>query len=334
MSAWLAEHHLGIGGSESAALLGKNKYKSALAVYWEKVSAPAYDPDEDAQEHLTWGRVLEEPILREFGRRKKFEIEMGGELLWSKKYPHMLATIDAYLPKLGQFAECKTTSMGSRYPNPLDPTDDTEIPMEVQIQIQQGLCVTGMESAYAVWLPLPERTLGNKLQPEHLEFQAMLGEAIETFWSKHVEKQVPPAPDGTESSKEAIQLMYPDPTSQEAIELGEEWLARKREFDEKKLQAKALDAEIERIKQEMQMALGDHAGAVLPDNSMITYKTLNRKPAVCSECHHETPRSSYRKLGFKKKAPAGLKLVEPEHTGAKIIDLADAPRQSLEAVKK
>lgn len=68
-ASWLLARHKGIGASEVAAILGMNPYRSAFAVWAEKVAPePPADSDEET-EAARWGNILEEPIAQEVSRR-------------------------------------------------------------------------------------------------------------------------------------------------------------------------------------------------------------------------------------------------------------------------
>ena len=60
---WLNERRSGIGGSDAAAVMGLNPWKSPLDVYLDKTGQLMESPDNPA---LYWGRVLEEVVAREY----------------------------------------------------------------------------------------------------------------------------------------------------------------------------------------------------------------------------------------------------------------------------
>src|SRR4051812_14685969 len=66
---WLIARRQGIGGSDVAAVLGVSPWRSALALYVEKISAEP--PDEKSSEIADWGRHFEPLILKQYSMRSK-----------------------------------------------------------------------------------------------------------------------------------------------------------------------------------------------------------------------------------------------------------------------
>ena len=63
--AWLEGRRTrGIGSSDAAAILGVSRFKSPLALYYEKLGIRAENPR--AQELRDWGLALEEPIAQRY----------------------------------------------------------------------------------------------------------------------------------------------------------------------------------------------------------------------------------------------------------------------------
>ena len=294
---WLAERRKGIGGSEAAALFGESPWTSKLELYRMKVL-----PKEDEQsEFFRWGHLLEPVIVNEFAERTGMKAQTEGEIIWSKKYAHAFATLDASIQSEdhdgpGQL-EIKTSGFGKGF-------EGDELPMHIQIQTQAGLLCTGWQWGAGAWLEMLQRRMDWRVFDAHEEFQQMLGESIEAFWRDHIEKQVPPAPDGSASSAAAIKDLYPE-GSDDRRELDEEWMARRDELQFHQERMKAHETEADKLKQLFQVELKAHDFASMPDGSGATYKTTNKKAGNCSNCGHETRvATSFRVLRFQApKAP-------------------------------
>lgn len=290
---WLDERRKGIGGSEAAALFGESPFTSKLELYRSKIL-----PKEDEQsEFFRWGHLLEPVIVSEFSDRTGMKAQSEGEIIWSKKYPHAFATLDASIVAddrdgPGQL-EIKTSGFGAGF-------EGEELPMHIQIQTQAGLLCTGWDWGAGAWLEMLQRRMDWRVFDAHKEFQQMLGEAIEAFWRDHIEKQIPPAPDGSASSAAAIKALYPE-GSDERRELDQEWMARRDELEFHKDRIKIHETELDKLKQKFQVELAMHDFGAMPDGSMATYKLTKKKAAHCEECGHETrAATSYRQLRFKK----------------------------------
>jgi putative phage-type endonuclease len=95
--AWLAARRRGVGSSDVPAILGlaEAKNKTALHVWHDKRGELT---DED-NEPMLWGRLLEEPVAREWARRNRSVVQRVG-LIAHANEPWQMATLDR------QVAEC------------------------------------------------------------------------------------------------------------------------------------------------------------------------------------------------------------------------------------
>lgn len=64
---WLLDRRKGIGGSDVAAIMGLNKWKSAYQIWLEKTEQVGLS--ESDSEPAYWGTVLEEVVAKEFAVR-------------------------------------------------------------------------------------------------------------------------------------------------------------------------------------------------------------------------------------------------------------------------
>ncbi|MEU8264438.1 lambda-exonuclease family protein [Micromonospora sp. NPDC048999] len=86
---WLTRRRDGIGSSDVAAILGVADKHTAVHVYHDKRG----DLVDDAGEAALWGRLLEEPVAREWARRQKSVIQRVG-LVAHVDEPWQMATLD------------------------------------------------------------------------------------------------------------------------------------------------------------------------------------------------------------------------------------------------
>src|SRR5690349_10135045 len=117
---WLISRRQGVGGSDVAAIMGVDDFKSELAVYVEKTSTDA--PTDDEHEVALWGRLLEPLILRQYAERTGRRVVRGGKLMRSLGAEHHLITLDGVItnkPPPGckgpGVAEVKTTGFARDY---------------------------------------------------------------------------------------------------------------------------------------------------------------------------------------------------------------------------
>lgn len=215
---WLRARRSGIGGSDVAAIMGRDPRRGALEVYVEKTSDGP--PTDEQKEIFTWGHLLEPVILKEFSQRSGRIVRRGGKLLRATRAPHHLITLDGVQLtkppprcKGPGIAEVKTTGFGEEFEpdGAYDEGEEAEaiLPLRVQIQMQWQMAVTGAEWGTCIWLPLLERKLQWVDMRAEPRVHAMLRDVVDEFWQQHVLARVPPPPDGSESSKRALARLFP-----------------------------------------------------------------------------------------------------------------------------
>jgi putative phage-type endonuclease len=276
---WLISRRAGVGGSDAAAIMGVNEYASELAVYVEKISdAP---PDDSSSEMADWGRIFEPAILKEYARRSKRRVVRGGKLMRSKRAAHHLVTLDGVQltrPPPGVrgagVAEVKTTGYGNRY--------DADLPVEVQVQIQWELWVTGAEWATCIWLPFPERRLQWLDVMPHRAFQEVLAERVDNFWQR-VQRREPPDPDGSESSALALRRLYPGETDETIRIPGKTVCALADEYERNKAAMEMLKLRQGLIRNTLAATIRESKYALLDDGRY--WGTAFYKPRT-NDCRH------------------------------------------------
>ena len=94
-----------------------------------------------------------------------------------------------------------------------------------------------------------------EIERDEAEIEALIT-AEKYFWENHVLKQIPPAPDGTESTSELIKQLFPEAREREEIALygHEDKIQQYLELD---AQVKELTQKRDALKQELQLAMSD-----------------------------------------------------------------------------
>lgn len=216
---WLAERRKGLGGSDAAAALGISPWVSPLALYLDKTGQL---PDQEESEALRIGHDLEEYVAARFQEKSGYKVRKCNFLLKDPVFPFLHANIDREIVggELDAGLECKTASAfkakqyrGGTFPDNyylqcahyLSVTGKTRwflavLVMGVEFKVfllttrEDDLCPDFCESA--VYVP-----------PEEIE---ALRQGEIAFWENHVVKGVPPQPDGTPSSEEALKTSAPE----------------------------------------------------------------------------------------------------------------------------
>lgn len=287
---WLKKRKHGIGGSDAAAILGLNPWKSPMDVYLDKISPTSEDHESEA---AYWGKQLEDVVAREFSRRMGLRVQRVNSLLEHPEHSFMLATIDRRVVG-GGLLECKTTSEWKR-----DEWGEDKAPDMYIVQVQHYFAVTGEQSGWLAVLIGGNRLLIVPVERDQ-EFIDNLIAAEEAFW-RCVEDRTPPEVDGSSACTEAINALYPEADEGSSIILplkdGTRLLA---DYKQAVVDAKAGAAEVDRLANEIKTLMGEAEAAFLPgdEKPCVTWKnfTASRFDSKRFAKDHPTLDAEYRQL--------------------------------------
>ena len=266
---WLELRRQGLGGSDAAAIIGLDRYRSAFDVYAEKIGLKPEQPDNEA---MRQGRDLEQYVAERFMEATGKKVRRRNAMLQHPEYPFMIADIDRWVVSENAGLECKTTSVLNRAK-----FSQGEFPPNYYVQCMHYMAVTGAERWYLAVLVLNNAFHVFTIERDENEIQALI-QAEKQFWEEHVLKQIPPVPDGSESTAEIIKAMFPEARNTEAAALFgyESKIQQYLAFDE---QIKDLTKQQEALKQELQLALQDaetgHAQGYIVEWKMQTKQNLD-----------------------------------------------------------
>ena len=244
---WLQARKQGIGGSDAAAIVGLDPWRSSFDVYADKLGLRPEIPDNEA---MRQGRDLEQYVAERFMEATGKKVRRRNAMLQHPEYPFMIANIDRFVIGENAGLECKTTSMLNKAK-----FSQGEFPPNYYVQCVHYMAVTGAERWYLAVLVLNKSFHVFTIERDEAEVQALIA-AEKDFWENHVLKQIPPAPDGSESTSELIKTMYPEAKEHFTASLFgyEEKISTYLNIDN---QIKELERKREAIKQELQLAMDE-----------------------------------------------------------------------------
>ena len=268
--AWLEMRRTGIGASEAACLLGTNPWKSIIKLYAEKIGAVEQD-DLSNNEAVFWGTKLEAVIRDVFAERTGRQIDKGGVLLRSTRYPWALATLDGWTSdrELGPYwpLEIKTTG-AARGGDWVDGP-----PEHYVVQVHWQMLVTDTPRATIACLVGGQKMVWADVERDDVLIRKLVNHAVE-FWARVTDRN-PPEPDGTESAKRTLSALYPDDDGA-TVTLPGELLDVADELEWIKNETKALEARKTAAENRVKAAIGDARRGVLPDGRSWSWSTEER----------------------------------------------------------
>lgn len=294
---WLDNRRKGIGGSDVAAILGLNPWRTPLDVYESKVYPPK---DEDISEAAYWGITLEDVVAKEFALRTGFKIQRVNHQF---QQDWLLANIDRAIvnPAIAKSVrpienptpherelygdrpittdvalEAKTSNAFKA--DEWGPSQEQEIvdgklltehviPMYYETQIQWYCGVLKLRGMYLAVLIGGQdfRMYWIEARPDVFE---VLKAKCETFWKEHVEKRVPPEPINIEDVKK----LYAKSNGQE-IEATGELAIDYGEFSRLSGEIKNLKKQQDAVKAKIAIAMKENEILTLAGKKVLTYKT-------------------------------------------------------------
>ncbi len=207
---WLELRRRGIGGSDAAAILGLNPWKTPMDVWLEKTGEFTRN-DEEKNEKMYWGTALEDVVAREFMARTGLKVRRRNALLQHRKHHFMIANVDRLVIGHKAGLECKTAGQYT--------SDDWAmgVPDYYIPQVQHYMAVTGYPVWFVAVLIGGQEFKYYKITRDNY-FIRQLIEAETEFWNM-VETRTPPPIDGTKASTELVKKLYPEAEKGKEIDL-------------------------------------------------------------------------------------------------------------------
>lgn len=198
-SAWLEARRKGIGGSDVAAIIGLSEWESPYSIWADKLG---YLPPKEENEAMRQGRDFEDYVARRFCEATGKKVRRVNRILQHSEHYFMLANIDRDVVGENAGLECKTTSVMN-----LKKFKNGEYPENYYCQCMHYMAVTGASKWYLAVLILNKGFHIFEIERDDEEIAALIA-AERAFWTL-VENEMPPAVDGLDATRRAIEAVHP-----------------------------------------------------------------------------------------------------------------------------
>jgi len=251
----LEEHYNGIGGSLAPAVVGVDPYKTTYQAY-EEMTDPTSREDISDKEQVIFGNVLEDPIAKEFARRKGFKIQRVNITRRHKDYPFMLAHPDRIVVGKREGLEIKNRSYfkGAEYG-----ADDTDQVLDSElVQCMHYMAVLDYERWHLGVLIGGQQLRMFTIERDD-ELIRTLVDIESDFWSR-VKTRTPPTPTTSEDMIKAWpghagELIVATPDIECLVE----------DLRDRKAEKTRLEKEIKGMELELKKFMGDAVGVCIDD---------------------------------------------------------------------
>lgn len=258
---WLEMRKKYIGGSDAGAVCGVSPWKSPAGVYLDKMGITV--EEEKPALCMRIGTDLEGYVARLFTEETGKRVRKNNFLMVDLEFPFMMANIDREVVGERAILECKTTNSFAK-----KDWKDGMVPPQYMVQIMHYLGVTGYEKAYLAVLIGNADFLVREIPRDEKMIQN-IQQIEKNFWEKHIEKNVPPAPDGSDDFSRYLSGLKILP-SEDVLDMDgyEDTLEDLKSVLASK---KSLEMEEKRLKQVLQLGLDGHTVGRCGDHK-ITWK--------------------------------------------------------------
>ncbi len=273
---WLARRRQGIGSSDVPAILGVDPYgRGPRHVYWDKVGEGL--AEEEADEAALWGRILEDPVAREWARRNRTTTQRVG-IVANEHQGWMICTLDR------RVGECPTEVHRSGGRCALEVKTRSAwlagrwrqgIPDDVHAQLVWQMLVTGYDHMHLAVL------IGGQDYRQYTiaadgELAAMVLRPVSGFWHGRVVPRAVPPPDARPDREiELEERLYPD--RQDAIPITADALSALVAYRRLGDQITSLKVARDVAKKVMITELAGHQAATLDGETAYVYGQVNRR---------------------------------------------------------
>ena len=265
-AAFLTARRSYIGGTDIAAITGVSPWASPLSAYLDK-TAPEQAESSDSLP-MRRGLALERFIADEFERANRGLVCYHPRAIVRTDWGFPAgASVDRFIARAERprtpiaVLECKT-AFGFCSARQWSEAE-SELPDSYYVQVQWYLAVTGLSVAYGAADTGREKLTVIPIAADPV-VQERLIEAGRTFWQRHVERGVAPAPSGSEADADALARLWPDTIPDPPVSIEDE-LAELilSDYLAHSFKAREHASEAERAKQRLQALMGEHETAVV-----------------------------------------------------------------------
>lgn len=266
---WLEARTKGIGGSDASVVLGLNKYKTPFELWLEKTGQVV--PQEIQNDAAYFGTLLEDLVAKEFEKRSGKKVRKRNVMFQHPHHEFLIANIDRFVVGEKAILECKTASafLSKEW-------EGDEIPEAYIVQVQHYLGVLGPEykKGYFAVLIGGQKFIWKEIERDD-ELIQMIFQAEIDFWENHVEKNIPPALDGSSAAEQYLKERYAEAEPGKIVDLEYSYKEKLDHYLELKEQIKTLQEIARQTENELKNELKD-AEIGIVKNYQVNWKPVTQ----------------------------------------------------------
>ncbi len=263
-----------LGGSDIGAILGVNRYRSAVDVWLEKTGRQVNDVNNLA---TRFGSFAEEFVASEYALTTSFRLVNHAHAIVHKEFDYMHGHVDRFVSDTGEvfdpngkiiatrILECKTANPFAQ--REWGEVGSDQVPMSYLAQCAWYMMLTGIDQTDLAVL------FGNtdfriyEIRRD-LELEGMMLERARSFWEDHVRKDAPPKP---QSESDLISL-FPKTETGKSVEASSETIELIKKLQSIQAQIESHEQEVSALKQGIMSQIQDAELLMLDGKTIATWK--------------------------------------------------------------
>jgi putative phage-type endonuclease len=289
-AAWHEWRARGLGGSDIAAVLGVSPWASRYSVWAEKVGLVQRDPS-DTTEAQEFGHRAEPMLAQWFHDKTGLYVLGQQQQVEHPVYPWRRCTLDGFVGESPDTPIGKSLGPYEAKTTPDSPAAwEAAVPVYYQCQATWLMLVTETEHC---WFSVLHHGFANihRWYEFHLDDAdaAYVRAETDRFWYEHVLTGIPPTVDGSEATTDALAGMWSETIEGASVPADDELLRLLAERDQWKQTAEMAEAALDRIDNEVRLAIGENEVLVGPDGKKLSswkWQTAHRLDSKALKAEH------------------------------------------------
>lgn len=250
----------GLGGSDTATILGLNPYKSGYEL-WQEKTGRVQPEDISGKFAIRRGNDMEALVAKWFSEETGMTVRRDNRTITNPDHPYMLGHIDRRIQGKPEGLECKTANWRVAMKFGEAGTDD--VPANYLIQCVHYMIVTG----WRVWHLAAD--LGGEFRIFKIDYDEALADHIanevNSWWVNHIVNDIEPTP----TTPREIDLAYSHADKGKVVEASESIVAVHSQLRDANAVLTEAKDRVEGLKSQLKSAMKDADTLTGPDGKKL-----------------------------------------------------------------
>jgi putative phage-type endonuclease len=269
--AWLEARKDGITATDLPAILGLNKYKTAIDVWTEKLghSDSSFEPALGKQEAALWGIALEDVVAKTWAEQTGLGVRRIG-IIEHEETPWMRASLDRLVTgcpdgRCGLEVKTRSSHVSSEW--------SKGVPEDVLAQVRWQLLVSGLDHIHVIALLGGQRLEQHVVENDGFDRSELITPAA-TVWESVKTGDAPKLPEALWTD-DYLEQLHPERAGEVEVDVDTAVLVT--EYERVSDEIGKLEDRKKELRTQLVGALGEYEVATVDGRTLYTYKSSNTR---------------------------------------------------------